>query len=102
MGEFYKKTSNYAVTVGQFGEVYRAKMGSRAVAVKIVKQYSSKKVMEQFEREMNIMSQVSHTNIVTLFGIIREGITYLVIHNSYQLYQLHFIKAFPAGPILQQ
>ena len=63
-------------------------MGSTAVAVKIVKQYSSKKVMEQFEREMTIMSQVSHTNIVTLFGIIREGIIYLVVHNSYQLYPL--------------
>ena len=74
MGKFHKKTSNYAVTVGQFGEVYRAQMGSTTVAVKIVKQYSSKKVMEEFEREMTIMSQVSHTNIVTLFGIIREGI----------------------------
>ena len=95
MSEFHKKTS---VTVGQFGEVYRAQMGSTAVAVKIVKQYSSKKVMEQFEREMSIMSQVSHTNIVTLFGIIREGIIYLVVHNSYQLHPLHFIKAFPAAP----
>ena len=45
------------------------------------------------------MSQVSHTNIVTLFGIIREGIIiYLVVHNSYQLHPLHFIKAFPAAP----
>ena len=74
MGEFHKKTYNYIVTIGQFGEVYRAQMGSIAVAVKIVKQYSSKKVIEEFEREMTIMSQVSHTNIVTLFGIIREGI----------------------------
>ena len=54
MSEFHNKTSNYAVTVGQFGEVYMAQMGSTAVAVKIVKQYSSKKVMEQFEREMSI------------------------------------------------
>ena len=57
--------------LGQFGEVYRAKMGSMTVAVKIVKQYTSRSVMDQFEREMSIISQVSHTNIVTLFGIIR-------------------------------
>ena len=78
--------------------MYRAQIGSTAVAVKIVKHYSSKKVMEQFEKEMTIMSQVSHTNIVTLFGIIREGIIYFVVQNSYKLYRLHFIKAFPTGP----
>ena len=49
-------------------------MGRTTVTVKRVKQYTSRSVMDQFEREMSIMSQVSHTNIVTLFGIIREGL----------------------------
>ena len=76
-------------------------MGSTAVAVKIVKQYSSKKVMEQFEKEMSIMSQVSHTNIVTLFGIIREGIIHLVVHNSYHLYHCTLLGLFLQPLFLQ-
>ena len=48
-------------------------MGMTTVAVKVVKRYSSQKVMEQFENEMSIMSQVSHNNIVRLHGIISEG-----------------------------
>ena len=39
--------------------------------------------MEQFEREMTIMSQVSHTNIVTLFEIIREGLTLSVTQSAF-------------------
>ena len=49
-------------------------MGSTTVAVKIIKRFSSQKVMNQFENEMTIMSQVSHPNIVRLHGIIRDGI----------------------------
>ena len=77
-------------------------MGNTAVAVKIVKQYSSKKVMEQFEKEMTIMSQVSHTNIVTLFGIIREGMIYLVVHNSYHLYYCTLSRLFLQPLFIQQ
>ena len=58
------------MVTGQFGEVYRAQMGKTTVALKIIKKYASEKV---FEREMSIMAQVTHNNIVTLHGIIREG-----------------------------
>jgi hypothetical protein len=58
---------------GQFGDVYTAKMNRCTVAVKVIKRYSSKRVKEQFENEMSIMSQVSHHNIVRLHGIIRDG-----------------------------
>ena len=58
---------------GQYGEVYEAQMSNKTVAVKIIKRFSSQKVMHQFENEMSIMSQVSHHNIVRIHGIIREG-----------------------------
>jgi serine/threonine protein kinase len=71
-------TSNSSSCVshaGQFGDVYTAKMNRCTVAVKVIKRYSSKRVKEQFENEMSIMSQVSHHNIVRLHGIIRDGET---------------------------
>ena len=49
-------------------------MGKITVAIKIIKRFSSQKVMDQFEKEMSIMSQVCHTNIVQVHGILREGI----------------------------
>ena len=60
---------------GQFGHVYTAKMNKSTVAVKVIKRYSSKRVKDQFENEMSIMSQVSHHNIIRLHGILREGET---------------------------
>ena len=56
-----------------FGEVYSAQMRGITVAIKVTKQYSSKKVIKDFQNEMNIMNQVSHNNIVRLYGIISEG-----------------------------
>lgn len=62
--------------VGQFGKVFRAvmKRGSEpvSVAVKTAKKLSSSNQME-FLREMNIMSQMVHPNIVQLFGVIKDG-----------------------------
>jgi hypothetical protein len=58
---------------GQFGEVYGAKIGKTTVALKIVRRFSSQMVMDQFEDEMSIMSQVYHHNIVRVHGILREG-----------------------------
>ena len=48
-------------------------MGNTTVALKIIKRFSSKKVMDQFENEMSIMTNVSHHNIVRIHGILREG-----------------------------
>ena len=49
-------------------------MGKTTVALKIVNRFSSQKIMDQFEKEMSIMSQVCHHNIVEIYGILREGI----------------------------
>ena len=61
-------------------------MNAFTVAVKVIKKYSSKRVRDQFENEMSIMSQVSHNNIVRLHGIIREG------ENSVNINQQTFNK----------
>ena len=42
-----------------------------SVAVKTAKKSASKH--EEFIREMNIMSQMVHPNIVQLFGVIKDG-----------------------------
>ena len=69
-------------------------MSNTTVAVKIIKRFSSQKVMEQFENEMTIMSQVSHHNIVRIHGILREG------SYTYNTYMLHVLltKCIPIGP----
>ena len=60
--------------LGVFGEVYSAQMKGITVAVKVTKPYAAKQVIKDFLNEMNIMSQISHNNIVRLYGIINEGI----------------------------
>ena len=61
------------------------------VAVKVTKEYSSKnsKAIRDFQNEMSIMSEVAHSNIVRLYGIISEGeydvyycFTHLYIHDK--------------------
>ena len=53
--------------------VYRAQMRDMTVAIKVTKKYSDK-AMSDFQNEMSIMSEVSHHNIVRLYGIINEGV----------------------------
>ena len=43
------------------------------IAVKTAKKSSSKKEKEEFMREMTIMSQMMHPNIVRLYGVVQEG-----------------------------
>lgn len=43
------------------------------VAVKTAKKSSSSKEKEEFMREMNIMSQMMHPNIVRLYGVVQQG-----------------------------
>ena len=63
--------------LGQFGKVFRAVMqkGSEttSVAVKTAKKSTSTKEQQEFQYEMNIMSQMVHPNIVQLYGIIKDG-----------------------------
>ncbi len=44
-----------------------------SVAVKTAKKSTSAATREEFLREMNIMSQMIHPNIVQLFGVIKDG-----------------------------
>lgn len=44
-----------------------------SVAVKTAKKSTSAKEQEEFRKEMNIMSQMVHPNIVQLYGIIKDG-----------------------------
>ena len=64
----------FLYNTGKFGMVYRAQMNDTIVAVKVTKKYSSEKAMSDFQNETSIVSQVSHNNIVRLYGIINEGV----------------------------
>ena len=66
--------------VGQYGKVYKGTYrragGSSAgveVAIKTIKKYESNKEMDNFLKEMNVMSKLLHPNIVRLFGIVQQG-----------------------------
>ncbi|KAL5457377.1 hypothetical protein EMCRGX_G034628 [Ephydatia muelleri] len=63
---------------GQFGEVFRATLhkgtpGEVLVAVKTTKKNSSEKDKADFLKEMMVMSQILHPNIVRLYGLVVEG-----------------------------
>ena len=64
-------------SVGQFGKVFRASMqsgsGPISVAVKTAKKSTTSKDKEAFLREMTVMSQMVHPNIVQFYGVIRDG-----------------------------
>lgn len=44
-----------------------------SVAVKTAKKSTTEREKAEFLREMNIMSQMVHPNIVQLYGVIRDG-----------------------------
>lgn len=62
---------------GQFGKVFKASlqqgMESILVAVKTTKKTSSEAEKASFMREMAIMSEMMHPNIVRLYGLIQDG-----------------------------
>ena len=61
-----------------FRATLRRGMGKTfTVAVKTAKKSTSEKERSEFLREMNIMAQMRHPNIVQLHGIIRDGEYYL-------------------------
>ena len=60
---------------GQFGKVYKAnlKLGTEVkVAVKTIR-YTSEKETRDFVREMSIMANMMHPNIIQLYGLVSEG-----------------------------
>ena len=44
------------------------------VAVKTIKKYESEKETNDFLREMDVMSQLLHPNIIKLYGIVQQGV----------------------------
>ena len=66
-----------SLPAGQFGQVYRAMLKHGVapiqVAVKTAKKSSSSKEKAEFMREMTIMSQMMHPNIVRLYGVVQQG-----------------------------
>ena len=66
------------ISLGQFGEVFKATMfkGTPAevtVTVKTVKGTSSGMERDSFIKEMCAMSKIMHPNIVRLFGLVYGG-----------------------------
>ena len=91
---------------GQFGKVFKAVLNKRGVepiqvAVKTAKKSSSVKEKEEFEREMKIMSQMMHPNIVRFYGVVQEGEkqTALLTHTANHYYIITVILG-RLGPII--
>ena len=64
-------------SVGQFGCVYKANLhtgsgGRTEVAVKTIRRYEPNE-MNNFLREMAVMSQLMHPNIIHLHGVVKES-----------------------------
>ena len=79
-----------SLPAGQFGQVFRAMLKHGVapikVAVKTAKKSSSSKEKVEFMREMTIMSQMMHPNIVRLYGVVQQGEKWVYIY--YQEYIL--------------
>lgn len=62
--------------IGQFGEIYHAKLTRRnstvEVAIKTVKNLQNEKERMDFKREQTMMSQLVHPNIVRFYGLISD------------------------------
>lgn len=61
--------------LGQFGKIYKGtlKRSGLTVAVKTIKRHESEREKIEFDKEMTIMSQLIHPNIVRLFGLVQQG-----------------------------
>uniref|UniRef100_A0A1X7UA21 Protein kinase domain-containing protein n=1 Tax=Amphimedon queenslandica TaxID=400682 RepID=A0A1X7UA21_AMPQE len=58
---------------GQFGEVYKGRLGDKMVAVKLMKEGSSHEERVKFLQEAAIMRQFNNLNIVKMHGIVYEN-----------------------------
>ena len=67
----------YIIVLGQFGVVFKALLRNDdgrvvEVAIKTIRRYDSQKEMDNFVREMTVMSRLIHPNIIHLYGIVKE------------------------------
>ena len=66
-----------AIGSGQFGEVYKGTCKESSlesdVAVKTLKKGASQEDRVKFLQEAAIMGQFSHSNVVTLYGVVTES-----------------------------
>ena len=44
------------------------------MAIKEIKRYETKEDRDEFLKEMNVMANLMHPNIIRLFGIVEQGI----------------------------
>lgn len=65
--------------LGQYGTVYKGlyyknpESPGYPVAIKAIKRYESERERAEFLKEMNMMANLLHPNIVRLFGIVQQG-----------------------------
>lgn len=73
--EIYLATDNFSdakkIGEGGYGNVYRCTLDHTEVAVKVIQQDSSDKI-DEFLREVEILSQLHHPNLVLLLGFCPE------------------------------
>lgn len=82
------KINGYRLGIFSVGLYYTPEFPDATnVAVKILKEGVSNEVKEDFEREVEIMSNFSHDNILSLLGVITKGKG--VFHNLISLNLYH-------------
>ena len=62
----------YYVSTGQFGKVYKAKMMGSQQSVTVAVKTVAHNTLD-FRKEVTIMSEVVHPNIIHLYGLINQG-----------------------------
>ncbi|KAJ8767883.1 hypothetical protein K2173_020823 [Erythroxylum novogranatense] len=100
--ELAKATKSYATDhflgEGGFGSVYKGILPDNTlVAVKKPRDFDKIKIDEEFQHEINIVSQVNHINVVRLLGLCLETkvplLVYEFVSNGTLFHHIHHIKS---------
>lgn len=88
------------ISSGSYGTVHRGKCRGLSVAVKVLKQRRvPQELMMEFRKEVEIMSKISHPNVLPLLGICFEGPNYLIITEMMQSDLFSVLYSAPAIPL---